>query len=192
MNGKKEWYETEEGITEEYLRVSKERALEGEHNQCYTNLEYKVEIYLLDDESNVIRTETLDEYWEAMDRMKEWVQELYDKGLEETHTIMYVVTDVKEHSYYIPQVMKAWRDKTIKESIQRLKDSIEKEQRQNERNTKWREACEWAKAQGCSRLRLEYGVRRRTLIKNIVKLNLVDQWNERYPEFKITEKDLVE
>lgn len=187
MNYNENWYDSEDGIREYYENETKQRALRGSFTRCSHIMEYKAEIYMMDGEGNVIREEQFDEIWEAEDMMEEWVAELYEKGLEKTHSIKYVKTDVREFTYYVPQQMMKWKNESIKESIKNLKDRIAYKQRQDERNARWREGCEWAKSKGC-KIRLDLGVRRQTLTKHLVKLNLVDEWNEKYPEFAITKE----
>lgn len=187
MNYNENWYDSEDGIREYYEEQSKDKALRGDFTFCHQNLDYLVEIYMTDNEGNVIRQDSFDELWKAQDRMEEWVSELYRKGMEKTHTISYVKTEVNSYTYYAPQQMMKWKNEGIRESIKNLKDRIAYKQRKDERNARWREGCEWAKSKGC-KIRLDLGVRRQTLIKHLVKLNLVDEWNEKYPEFAITKE----
>ena len=190
MNYNENWYDTEDGIRKYYENETKERALRGSFTLCNHILQYKVEIYMMDDEGNVIRQDTFDELWKAEHRMGEWVSELYEKGLENTHSISYVKTDVREYTYFVPSQMLKWKDETTRIAINEHYKRRDQQQRKEERNKRWREGCEWAKSKG-ARIRLDLGVKRRTLIKHLVKLNLVDEWNEKYPEFEIKEGDVI-
>lgn len=39
---------------------------------------------------------------------------------------------------------------------------------------------------------MEKYVRRKTLVKYVVKFGIIDQWNEKYPEFKLNEYEIDE
>ena len=182
--------ETEEGITKFFMNQAKDRAINGEFHSYTKELEFREEIYELDEEGNVIRSAEFDDYWKAENMMEEWMKEIYEKGLEETHSVVWVKSKIDEGSYYIPELMNKWREESISKRIDFLHENQRRIKEQNERSDRWREGCEWAKSKG-ARIRLEMGVRRKTLVKNIIRLNLVDEWNEKYPEFKITDRDMA-
>lgn len=180
--------ETEEEIRNWAETRSKEKALNFDYNRATTRLSYKEEIFDLDEEGNVIRSEVCDSWAEARKRVEEWINEIFGKGEQNRHWIVSVTLSEEEYTYYDPDRMNEWKSDTINTRISFEKQRIKKEEEKKKRYERWDAAVQWCSEHG---VRTFKGYNRReTLTKNIVKNDLQEEFNKEFPEFAISETDI--
>lgn len=150
-------------------------------------------IYIMDEEGNVIH----EDKGHVMNdrsgppnkkRRSEWVDWIFENGLQDKYSVYTVREQVDNRVYYSPEVFAKIREKEIEWYESRLRDEEAEKKRKEERNARWREGCDWIRSLNGTKLPQNYCTRR-TLIKNVVKLDIVASWNERYPEFRISEEE---
>ena len=182
---------------ENYLETrSKNEAREGGCgllSKCEKDI---LTIYILDAEGNVIVEDSghiLNDHSGKTNEktVREWVDWIFENGKENEYSI-YTVREQEDHrTYYDPDEYAQYRAREVKDYEDRLKAEESAKKRQEERNARWREGCEWVRSQGKTRMMEKY-VRRKTLVKYVVKFGIIDQWNEKYPEFKLNEYEIYE
>lgn len=182
---------------ENYLeRRSKNSAREGGCGHLSNCEKDILTIYILDKDGNVVKEDTghilNDHSGKTNERtVSEWVDWIFENGKENEYSI-YTVREQEDHrTYYDPDEYAQYRAKEVKDYEDRLKAEESAKKRKEERNARWREGCAWVRSQGKTRIPENY-VRRKTLVKYVVKLGLIDQWAEKYPEFKLSEYEIYE
>lgn len=104
---------------------------------------------------------------------KEWFLEKYEH-IETTRT------------YYDPDLMQDKVDKWLSQINDQEKDSIREAEERDKHRQRWQEACKWAKDHGVKYIgRVN---RFTTVRRNVIEAGLVEEWNELYPEWKITDE----
>lgn len=153
-------------------------------------------IYILDKDGNVVKEDTghiLNDHSGKTNEktVQEWVDWIFENGKENEYSI-YTVREQEDHrTYYDPDEYAKYREKEIKNYEQMLEIEEAVQKRKEERFARWREGCAWVRSRGKTRIPENY-VRRKTLVKYIVKLGLIDQWAEKYPEFKLSDYEIYE
>ena len=181
--------EKEQEIRKRAEEVSRNYAIDHHFSRSYRQLSFQEEVFDLDEEGNVLRSEKFDGWQKAREKADEWLREIFDKGEQDRHWIMMVRIEESEHTVYDPDLMMQWKDDEIKKDIRyeiaRMKIEAEKQNRY----ARWDEAVQWCKDHG---VRTCNGYnRRKTLVKNIIKNDLQEEFNETFPEFKINEDEIA-
>lgn len=154
-------------------------------------------IYIIDREGNVIAEDTgiliqNNRFQTGNEKTPgDWVKWIFENGKENEYTVYTVREEVNNSTYYDPETYAKLRERMINHHNEQVKAEEIKKKRKEERNARWREGCEWVRSQGKTRIPEKY-VKRRTLVKYVVKLGIIDQWNEKYPEFKLSEYEEYE
>lgn len=182
---------------ENYLeRRSKDRARVGGHGDISKCEKDILTIYILDKDGNVVKEDTghiLNDHSGKTNEKtpQEWVDWIFENGKENEYSI-YTVREQEDHcTYYDPDEYAKYREKMVKDYEDSLKAEELAKKRKEEHFARWREGCEWVRSQGKTRIPEKY-VKRQTLVKYVVKLGLIDQWAEKYPEFKLSEYEIYE
>lgn len=182
---------------ENYLETdSKNKASDGFCGHLSNCKKDILTIYILDKDGNVVKEDTghiqKDHSGKTNEKtVREWIDWIFENGKENEYSI-HTVREKEDHrTYYDPDKYARYREKEIKHYEQSLYFLELAKKRLEERNARWREGCEWVRSQGKTRIPEKY-VSRQTLVKYVVKLGLIDQWDEKYPEFKLNVSEIIE
>lgn len=153
-------------------------------------------IYIMDKDGNIIKEDRghilNDRSGPTIEKTtREWVAWIFENGYENEYSVYTVREQIDNHHYYDPDEYKKLRERMVTNYNEQVKAEEIKNKLKEERNARWREGCAWVRSQGKTRIPEKY-VRRQTLVKYVVKLGLIDQWREKYPEFKLSEYEIYE
>ena len=175
---------------------SKADAINGECDHVSECEKDILTIYIMDKDGNVIKE---DKGHILNDRsgpgneksIRDWVRWIFEIGKEKEYSIYTVREQIENHQYYDPERYAELRENMVIRYEEEVKNEELENKRKEERNARWREGCAWVRSQGKTRIPEKY-VRRQTLVKYVVKLGLIDQWKEKYPEFKLSVYEIHE
>lgn len=171
-------------------RVSRADAINGECGHLSECEKDVLTIYIMDKDGNIIKEDRghiLNDHNEPKNEKttREWVTWLFENGLEKEYSVYTVREEVNNRLYYDPENYEEHRYDMENDYNRQVKEEEARNKLKEERNARWRESCEWVRSQGKTRIPERY-VRRKTLVKYVVKLNIIDQYNEKFPEFKVS------
>lgn len=152
-------------------------------------MEYRCRVYVLDMKGNTIEEATFTDRSEASRKMCDLTREIFDKGKEEEYFVCFDQYESYSGEKYDPEVMMDERERDLKNHEKMIQAQIEAEERKKQRYARWQEATTWAISQGV-KLSPKYNTRQKT-ISQVVRNGLEDDWNEKYPEFEISQHDIL-
>lgn len=154
---------------------------------------YREEIYLLDEEGNVIdefviNSNSYDDMENCKKKIREFMDRIFDGGHEGQWAIHQVTTQETNYDIFDPDKFIEDREKEIENWKETRAAIKKKEEEKQKRYARWNEAVQWC-ADHDIRTFKGYN-KRETIIKNVIKNDLQDEFNQTFPEFAISEHDI--
>lgn len=175
---------------EEFEQWLKWRLKDDGMRGCMKSNSYRIgfiqEVYLIDENGDIIDSGEFTDENDAEEMMREFSDRIFSEGKEEEWLIRYVKKEERHGIFYDPELTVKWKEN----SRQSRKNEIAKMEQKKQRYLRWGEACDWLISEGCH-LKPKFN-KREQVIREVAKNDLGEEFNKRYPEFKISEGELSE
>lgn len=164
----------------------------SEFRSGYEQIFSEVRGMVVSDDGTILESESFRTDDEAQSWAKEKIAELFDEGKQDVCSVRITWTETNNRTLFDSakyRKVKAQRRETHESSY---RHKLEREETFKHRATKWEEACLWCSQNGI-RIRKEKDGsighnKRMTVIDKVIKANLVIEFNERFPEFRISDE----
>lgn len=174
-----ETYDRKRDATPQYI---KERALNNYYCCPREYIRYDITYQVLGNQGEIIREEKSEKYDGNV--VAGLIKFIYESGKEEVWQLY--IYEIKEEAQvlYDPDEMMDARDRMYAGIEAGRQQTISDFNKQQERNRRWKEACQWAKDNGVPYISSRFN-RRETVSENVKKAGKRKEWNTLFPEFYI-------